>query len=338
MSFTAAYVSRRKLNDQFLTQIEKVINWKDIENILEKYYTKGASVTGRKSYPSLLLFKIVLLQTWNGLSDYQVESQVNDRLSFMKFCGLRLEDEVPDHSVICRFRKTLSDQNGYEELLKEINIQFEKHGILVKKGVIVDASITPSPRKPKGRKAYEVCDQTPEPKLKEKIKPGVDTEASWTKKGGRLHYGYKKHYMCDEKTSIVLSVATSTAKDHDSKHMEACVSKIELPSGSEVLADKGYYGKPNEEMLKSKNLKPRIQSKAVRGKKLGFWAKQRNKLISKSRYKVERIFGGIKLWFKSGYSRYIGEVKTHSQHVLEAISYNLKICLNLKVQTPKIDC
>ena len=114
--------------------------------------------------------------------------------------------------------------------------------------------------------------------------------------------------------------------------MEACVSKVELPPGSEVLADKGYYGEPNEEMLKSKGLKSRIQCKAVRGKPLSHWAKKRNKAISKTRYKVERIFGGIKLWFKSGYSRYVGTVKTHSQHVLEAISFNLKICLNLKIQ------
>ena len=192
MSFTSAYVSRRNLNDQFLPQIEKVINWKRIEKILEKYYNKGTSVTGRKSYPPLLLFKIVLLQTWNGLSDYQVETQINDRLSFMKFCGLRLEDEVPDHSVICRFRKALSEQNGYEELLEELNTQFERHGILVKKGAIVDASITPSPRKPKGKKEYEISKETIEPTLKEKPKSGVDREASWTKKGASFIMAIKK--------------------------------------------------------------------------------------------------------------------------------------------------
>ena len=334
MSFTSAYVSKRKINDKFLTQIDKLVDWERVEKILEKYYHKGQSASGRESYPALLLFKMVLLQTWNGLSDYQVESQVNDRISFMKFCGLRLEDEVPDHSAICRFRKALTIRNGYESLLTEINAQLEKHRILVKKGTIIDASITPTPRKPKGKKEYAIITNPIESSLKEKPKAGVDVEASWTKKGGRLHYGYKKHYLCDKTTSLVLSVVTSTAKDHDSKYLGSCLSKVELPPRSEVLADKGYYGSPSEEILKKKGLKSRIQSKAVRGKPLSYWSKKRNKVISKERYKIERIFGGIKRWFKSGYSRYLGTMKTHSQHVIEAISYNLKISLNLEMQDP----
>ena len=159
-------------------------------------------------------------------------------------------------------------------------------------------------------------------------------EASWTKKGGKLHYGYKKHYLCDKTTSLVLSVVTSTAKHHDSKYLESCLSKVDLPPRSEVLADKGYYGAPNEELLKAQGLKSRIQSKALRGNPLSYWSKKRNKQISKDRYKVERILAGIKRWFKSGYSRYLGELKTHSQHVIEAICYNLKISLNLVIQNP----
>jgi IS5 family transposase len=36
------------------------------------------------------------------------EEQVNDTLSLMSFFGLQLEDEVPDHSLVCRFRKALN--------------------------------------------------------------------------------------------------------------------------------------------------------------------------------------------------------------------------------------
>ncbi len=64
--------------------------------------------------------------------------------------------------------------------------------------------------------------------------------------------------------------------------------------------------------------------------------KKRNKILSKTRYKVERIFGGIKKWFKSGLCRYIGEVKTHGQHVLEAICYNIKISPGVLFQSYKI--
>ena len=131
--------------------------------------------------------------------------------------------------------------------------------------------------------------------------------------------------MCDSQTSMVLSVCTSKASDHDSKYMEKCLEKAKLPPKTRVYADKGYYGEPNSEILSIKGYKDGIQRKNVRGKKLKEREKRRNILISKVRYKVERIFGGIKKWFKSGICRYVGKVKTHGQHVLEAISYNIKI-------------
>jgi len=81
-------------NERFFYQINLINDWNKISKELNKYYHKGESVSGRKAYPSLLLFKMTLLQTWYGLSDYEIEEQVNDRVSFMKFCDLRFEDEV----------------------------------------------------------------------------------------------------------------------------------------------------------------------------------------------------------------------------------------------------
>ena len=200
MSFITPYVEKRKIRDDFFRQINCIIDWGKISKVLKKYYDKGESVSGRKAYPALLLFKMTLLQTWYGLSDYEIEEQVNDRISFMKFCELRFEDDVPDHSAICRFRKILTEKKAQEKLLKAINKQLESHSILVKGGSIIDASISPSLRKPKGKKVLEVTNETP-PKLKERIAKGVDTEGSWTKKAGKLYYGYKKHYLCDKETS-----------------------------------------------------------------------------------------------------------------------------------------
>ena len=53
---------------------------------------------------ALFLFKIELLRTWYGLSDGEVEDQVNDPLSFSRFAGLGMEDIVPDSTTVCRFR------------------------------------------------------------------------------------------------------------------------------------------------------------------------------------------------------------------------------------------
>lgn len=99
------------------------------------------SATGKPSYDGLLLFKISLLQTWYGLSAYEVEDRVNDSISFGYFCGLNIDQVSPDHSTISRFRTRMTKVGAYELLFKEINNQLEKHQIIIKKGALIDASI-----------------------------------------------------------------------------------------------------------------------------------------------------------------------------------------------------
>ncbi len=122
MSFTGMYVSKRKLKSEFFIQINKLVNWKEIEALIQTHYKKGMSVAGRPSYLGLLLFKMCLLQTWYGLSDYEVEEKVNDSLSFMQFVGLQLEDGVPDHSVISRFCSGLTKKDVFEKIFDQIRL------------------------------------------------------------------------------------------------------------------------------------------------------------------------------------------------------------------------
>ncbi|MFV0248932.1 MAG: transposase, partial [Tenacibaculum sp.] len=77
----------RKIKRTFFNQINTLIDWQPITGLINQYYTKGTSATGKPSYSGLLLFKMSLLQTWYGLSDYEVEDRVNDSISFSYFCG-----------------------------------------------------------------------------------------------------------------------------------------------------------------------------------------------------------------------------------------------------------
>ncbi|XWN35282.1 MAG: IS5 family transposase [Roseivirga sp.] len=306
-----------------LQQINQIIDWKPIENLLTQYYTKGQAQEGRSAYPPLLLFKMSLLQTWYGLSDYQIEDQLDDRSSFKKFCGLNADHPTPDHSVISRFRKVLTQAEAYQLLLLEVNRQLEILGLLIQKGTIVDASITPTARRPKGKKIYALPTGEYRPPLEEVKQKGVDQEASWVKRGNELYYGYKRHYLVEAENGLVLSVHTSKASEHESQHLSGLLEQVELPKGSEVLGDKGYSSASNESLLGSKGLKSRLQRKRARGKARNSWSSLYNRLIGERRYKVERVFGSIKSWFKAGSARYVGKAKMHSQHVLEALCYNL---------------
>ena len=60
----------RKIKNDFFIQINKLINWNEIEKLIDIDYCKGKSIVGKPSYSGLLLFKMCLLQSWYGLSDY----------------------------------------------------------------------------------------------------------------------------------------------------------------------------------------------------------------------------------------------------------------------------
>ena len=117
----------KKVKSTFFQQINLIIDWKPIRDIIEKNYERGKNAVGNPSYDGILLFKMCLLQTWYGLSDYEVEDRLNDSISFSQFCGLTLEDTAPDHSTLSRFRSALTKTNVYEKLFREINNQLEKH-------------------------------------------------------------------------------------------------------------------------------------------------------------------------------------------------------------------
>jgi IS5 family transposase len=336
LGFADYMVQKRKIKQEFFNQINLLIDWRPVSNIINKYYQKGESAVGRPSYEGIVLFKMTLLQTWYGLSDYEVEDRVNDSISFSRFVGISLDNPVPDHSVISRFRTELTKKGVYEKLFKAMNKQLEKHKIIVKTGAIVDASIIDTPLKPKGKTTYEIAvdrseqDRTPEEQQNEqqahvlikKQHPGVDSEARWIKKAGKTRYGYKKHHVTDTE-GMVIGLLTTPANVNEIANLEEVLATAELPEHIPVYADKGYRSAKNEELLKAKKLKSRILHKAKKGKPLTEREKLRNKLIGKTRFKVERTFGGITRWFNSTCARYRGILKMHTQNLMEAIAYNL---------------
>ena len=266
-----------------------------------------------------------LLQTWYGLSDYEVEDRVNDSISFSYFCGLNIDQIAPDHSTLSRFRTAMTKANAYEPLFKEIATQLEAAGIIVKTGAIVDASVIDTPLRPKGKTNHKVTEDREdleEIKVDKQYANSVDKEASWLKKQGKYRYGYKKHHVTDNE-GLVLGVLTTKASVNEVGNLEEVLDTADLPQDIPLKADKGYQSKKNAALLKERKLKNHILKKAYKNKPLTHWEKQFNKLIGKTRFKVERTFGGIKRWFSGGTARYRGIQKMHTQNLMEAICYNL---------------
>lgn len=316
----------RKIKTTFFSQINVLIDWDKIEKLIDADYSKGKSVVGKPSYSGLLLFKMCLLQSWYGLSDYEVEDRLNDSISFSYFCGMHIDQVAPDHSTLSRFRTALTKTKTFEKLFSSINAQLEAHNIIVKKGIIVDASVVDTPLRPKGKTNHKVTEDRTEEEIvvKKEYAESVDKDGTWLKKRGKYHFGFKKHHVTDQE-GLVIGVLTTTASKNEIANLEEVLEtvNIDLPEDIPLKADKGYQSKKNTALLKKRKLKNHILKKAQKNKPLTYWETKFNKLIGKTRFKVERTFGGIKRWFNGGLARYRGMEKMHTQNLMEAMCYNL---------------
>ena len=143
------------------------------------------------------------------------------------------------------------------------------------------------------------------------------------RKGRHYRYGYKKHVLTDGQ-GLVESIITTPANCADTVVLPELIEKAELTQGVSVLADKGYCSKKNSACLLERGLIDGIMLKAQKGMKLTERQRELNNGISKIRCLIERTFGSIRRWFSGGRCRYRGLERTHTQNILEAMSYNLK--------------
>jgi len=325
--FVDHFISLRPRKKSFLDDIDRMIDWKAIEKLLKKHYKKKKAADGRPAYPPLPLFKMLLLQRWYGLSDPGLEEAVNDRLSFLRFVGFSFESSIPDETTICRFRNVLIQKGLYKKLLDKINDQLLSMELLVKEGVVVDASLVKSSRRP--RKVIEVMpedrqeEETPDTPSHEVIYSD-DKEAAWVLKGKRPHYGYKVHMVTDAQEGFIMGGHVTPANRADTSEFERLVDNLDLDQETVVLADKGYCSQKNRNFLSERNLVDGIMLRAARGCPLTKEAVGRNRLISRLRFVVEQGFGTLKRRYRFRRARYLGCAKTELEFYLNAMAFNLK--------------
>jgi transposase len=108
-------------------------------------YSDGAQ-GGRPPFDPVTMFKILVIQAANNLSDERAEFLINDRLSFMRFLGLSLSDRVPDARTIWLFREKLSKAEAIRPLFERFDAALRGAGYIAMGGQIVDASLIAAPK------------------------------------------------------------------------------------------------------------------------------------------------------------------------------------------------
>lgn len=278
-------------NGDPLKRLNQLIDWEAFHPLLKKIRKKdNKSKAGRKPFDSVLMFKILILQSLYNLSDDATEAHILDRLSFMRFLGLTIGDRVPDSKTIWLFREQLQESGILEKLFTHFDDFLRQHGFEARRGQIVDASIVSVPKQRntlsenKKIKSGEEIPEWNDPKRRQK-----DTDARWTKKNGKFYYGYKNHISIDVKHKFVRKFSVTSASVHDSQVFKELLDD-QNTSGA-VWADSAYRSMKNLVHLGLNCYREYIQRKGSRNKKLTTREKQGNRSRSRIRSRIEHVFG-----------------------------------------------
>ena len=305
-SFVAVLLPDRMGRNERLERIEAAIDWRQLAKVVDGVY---AAPTGRPSYPPVVMVKVLLLQQWYDASDEGMEEALWDRVSFKRFVGLGMEDEVPDHSTISRFRKEVTDRGLGRRLFKELTRQLDKKGLVVKKGTLLDATIV------------EAQARRPSSREQPGGRSGTDPDARFTRKRGKSHYGYKAHIGMDAGSGLIREAVFTPANVNDTEVADSLVSGDE----EAVYADKAYGSKQRSAWLKSIKIKDRIMRRADKHHPvLPPVEQRRNALIARLRAPVEQVFGTLKRTYGYRRVRYVGLERNATELFFKCMAYNLR--------------
>jgi len=280
-----------------------------------------SSQGGRPPFPTETMVRILVLKRLYNLSDEQMEYQLLDRMSYQRFCGLSQASNIPDRTTVWTFENRIGEA-GAKALFDGMSTQLLAKGFIARGGQIIDATLVPAPKQHLNKEEKELVGQGAMPadwspaKRRQK-----DTDATWTKKHGKSHFGFKLSVNVDKKYKVIRKIETGTASTHDTQHFDPVLD--ESNTSRDVYADRGYPSGAREAKLKAEGFRNHIQRKGKRNKPLSACQQRRNQRIAKTRARVEHPFATI-AQMGGKLVRTIGQARANFAMTMMATCYNLK--------------
>ena len=269
-------------------------------------YSEGAK-GGRPPFDPVLMFKILVIQAQNNLSDERAEFLINDRLSFMRFLGLGLTDKVPDAKTVWFFRERLTKAGAIEALFARFDRAIREAGYIPMSGQIVDASLVSAPkqRNTDGEKRDIKEGRIPEDwkanpaKLRQK-----DCDARWTlvfgkarlREDGTKHadiaipvFGYKSHSSIDRRHGFIRKWDVTDASRHDGRMLRRGLLD-RTNTGTIVWADSAYRSRANEAFMERHGFRSQVHHRKPKGRPMAAHIRRGNASRSSVRAAIEHVF------------------------------------------------
>ena len=318
-----------------LEAIDRLVPWESFRATIEAVVVTPSemrkSSAGRKPVDAIVLFRMLVLQALNNLSDEQVEYQVRDRLSFTRFLQLGIEDSIPDATTLWLFREKLGKAGLIEGLFERFDQYLAAEGYMARGGQIIDATIVPVRKQRNSRDENDAvkAGHTPEEwkrkpaKLRQK-----DRDARWTKKHGQSFFGYKNHVNTDAKHKLIWRYEVTDATVHDSQMLEELLSKGN--TSNDVFGDSAYRSAETEATLKAGGFKSRIHQRGRRNHPLSEAQARANRKKSQIRARIEHVFGAQQTSPGGRLVRTIGIVRARAKIGLQNLAYNIRRLVTLE--------
>lgn len=331
-----------------LERLSSLVDFEMFRPVLEDALVNQECKTaaGRPQLDVVLMFKAIFLQRYHGLGDHQVEYQIIDRTSLRRFLGIHTVEEVPDEKTIWAYKDRLAADGTFDRLFCEFRTFLDGKGLSFHEGKIIDATFVEAPRQRNSRDGNrqikegrgkelwnpEEGDSGKEKLRKKHKKSHKDVDARRAKKCGGPHYGYKNHIKADKKTKLIEKYYTTDASVQDSNVIKPLIE--ESDKGQELYLDAGYESR--EGIVTKNGMRPVICEKGHRNHPLSDGQKRDNRAKSKTRCRVEHIFGFIEGAMNGSLLRSIGITRARAANALTSLVYNIFRYVQINIYLPQL--
>lgn len=136
--FFDSYVYERLLpKEHILLDIRQNLDFSFIDEEIKSFYSDDSR--GRPPFAAQIIFKMLFLEFFYCLSDYEVVEQVKTNILFRYFVGLGIDQDTPDDTTLVKFRARLGE-SGFKRLFDRIVEQAKQKGLVKGKLKILDAT------------------------------------------------------------------------------------------------------------------------------------------------------------------------------------------------------
>jgi IS5 family transposase len=133
---------KRTKRERFLAQMEAVVPWKALIDLIEPHYPKAGSKGGRPAYPLETMLRIHLMQQWYDLSDPAMEDALIEVPTMRRFAGIDLiSDRIPDETTILAFRHLLEKHDLGKQIFETVKAHLKDQGMSMKQGMKVHIGV-----------------------------------------------------------------------------------------------------------------------------------------------------------------------------------------------------